>query len=102
MFKIRMGLMTLVALALIADAIALSGIVGRLVAYGFTPNKAAALGMNILLMANLITLAAGYFRFISGRSPYQTVVDWTMWYLPLHAGWAAFVALAFPPLFGFA
>ena len=94
--------MALVVLALIADVIALSGIVGRLVAYGFTPNKAAALGMNILLMANLITLAFGYSRFLSGRTSYQAVVDWTMWYLPLHAGWAAFVALAFPPLFGFA
>jgi len=94
--------MTLVVLALVADMIALSGIVGRLVTYGFTPNKTAALGMNILLMANLITLAVGYSRFLSGRSQYQTVVDWTMWYLPLHAGWAAFVALAFPPLFGFA
>ena len=94
--------MALVVLALIADVIALSGIVGRLVAYGFTPNKAAALGMNILLMADLITLAIGYFRFLSGRSPYQTVVDWQMWYMPLHAGWAACVVLAFPPLFGFA
>jgi hypothetical protein len=94
--------MTLVVLALVADLIALSGIVGRLIAYGFTPNKAAALGMNILLMANLITLAVGYFRFLSLRCQYQTVVDWAMWYLPLHAGWAAAVVLAFPPLFGFA
>jgi hypothetical protein len=94
--------MALVVLALVADVIALSGIVGRLVAYGFTPNKTAALGMNVLLMANLITLAAGYSRFLSGRSTYQTVVDWTMWYLPLHAGWAACVVVAFPPLFGFA
>jgi hypothetical protein len=94
--------MALVVLALIADVIALSGIVGRLVAYGFTPNKTAALGMNVLLMANLVTLAVGYSRFLSGRSAYQTVVDWTMWYLPLHAGWAACVVLAFPPLFGFA
>ena len=94
--------LALVVLALIADTVALSGIIGRLVAYGFSPNKTAALGMNILLMANLVTLAAGYSRFLSGRSTYQTVVDWTMWYLPLHAGWAACVALVFPPLFGFA
>jgi len=93
--------MALVALALVADVIALSGIVGRLLAFGFTANKTAALGMNILLAANLVTLAVGYSRFLSGRSTYQTVVDWTMWYLPLHAGWAAFVVIAFPPLFGF-
>jgi len=94
--------LTLVVLALVADAIALSGIVGRLAAYGFSPNKAAALGENILLMVNLTLLAVGYCRFLTGRSRYQTVIDWQMRYLPTHAIWAAFVALAFPPLFGFA
>jgi hypothetical protein len=93
--------LALVVLALVADAIALSGIVGRLATYGFSPNKTAALGENILLMVNLVLLAAGYARFLSGRSRYQTVVDWQMCYLPAHAVWAAFVALAFPPLFGF-
>jgi hypothetical protein len=94
--------LALVILALIADAIALSGIVGRLAAHGFSPNKTAALGENVALMVNLVLLAVGYFRFLSGRSRYQTVVDWQMRYLPTHAVWAAFVALAFPPLFGFA
>jgi hypothetical protein len=93
--------LALVILALIADMIALSGIVGRLVAYGLSPNKTAALGENIALMVNLVLLAVGYYRFLSGRSRYQTVVDWQMRYLPTHAVWAAFVALAFPPLFGF-
>ncbi|MBD3349255.1 MAG: DUF4153 domain-containing protein [Candidatus Eisenbacteria bacterium] len=92
----------LVVMALIADAVALSGIVGRLATYGFSPNKAAALGENVALMINLLLLAAGYFRFLSGRLRYQTVVDWQMSYLPVHALWAAFVALAFPPLFEFA
>lgn len=94
--------LALVVLALVADGIALSGILGRLAAYGFSPNKTAALGENIALMGNLVLLAVGYFRFLSGRSRYQTVVDWQMRYLPAHAVWAAFVALAFPPLFGFA
>ncbi len=94
--------LALVVLALVADGIALSGIIGRLTAYGLSPNKAAALGENIALMVNLILLAAGYFRFLSARSRYETVIDWQMRYLPVHAVWAAFVALAFPLLFGFA
>jgi hypothetical protein len=94
--------LTLVVLALIANGIALSGIVERLAAYGFSPNKTAALGENIVLMVGLVLLAVGYLRFLSGRSSYQTVIDWQMRYLPTHAAWAAFVALAFPPLFGFA
>ncbi len=94
--------LALVVLALVADGIALSGIVVRLAAYGLSPNKAAALGENLLLMANLVLLVVGHLRFLSGRSHYQTVIDWQMRYLPAHAIWAAFVALAFPPLFGFA
>jgi len=93
--------LSLVVLALIADAVALSGIVGRLATYGLSPNKAAALGENMALMGNLVLLAAGYFRLVSGRVRYETVVDWQMGYLPVHAVWAAFVALAFPPLFAF-
>jgi hypothetical protein len=93
--------LALVILALVADAVALSGIVGRLAAHGFSPNKTAALGENIALMINLTMLAVGYVRFLSNRSPYQTVIEWQMRYLPVHATWAAFVALAFPPLFGF-
>jgi hypothetical protein len=94
-------IMALVVLALIADGIALAGIVGRLATYGLSPNKAAALGENVALMVGLVLLAVGYCRLLSGRSRYQTVVDWQMRYLPAHAVWAAFVALAFPPLFGF-
>jgi hypothetical protein len=94
--------LVLVVLALIADVVALSGILGRLATYGFSPNKTAALGMNVLLMVDLFMLGMGYFRFFSGRSPYQTVVDWQMRYLPALSIWAAFVALVFPPLFGFA
>jgi hypothetical protein len=55
-----------------------------------------------LLTVNLVLPAVGYFRFISGRSRYQTVIDWRLRHLPAQAVRAAFVALAFPPLFGFA
>ena len=92
----------MVVLALIADRIALSGIVGWLAADGFSPNKTAALGENIVLMVGLVLLAIGYYRFLSGRSSYQAVIDWQMRHLPTHAVWAALVALALPPLFAFA
>ena len=93
--------LALVAMAFTANAIAFSGIVGRLATYGSSPNKIAALGENILLMLNLALVGVGYIRFVTGRSTYQTIIDWQMRYLPVHAVWAAFVALALPPLFGF-
>ncbi len=53
---------------------AFSGIIGRLAAYGISPNKTAALGENIALMVNLVLLAAGYVRFLTWRSHYETVI----------------------------
>ena len=94
--------LALVVSALIADGVALTGIVGRLSAYGFTPNRAAALGLNLTLLLNLGLLAVGYLRFLAGRSSYQSLIDLQMRMLPIHALWAAVVALGFPPLFGFA
>ncbi len=94
--------LALVVLAFAANAIAFSGIIVRLSTYGFSPNKSAALGENILLMINLGVLAVGYYRFLTGRVSYQTVIDWQMRYLPIHSGWATVVALGFPLLFGFA
>lgn len=94
--------LALVVSALIADGVALVGIVGRLSAYGFTPNRMAALGLNLVLLLNLGLLAVGYVRFLAGRGSYQSLIDLQMRVLPVHACWAAVVALGFPPLFGFA
>jgi len=93
--------LALVVSALIADGVALAGIVGRLSAYGFSPNKTAALGENVALLVNLGLLAAGYVRFLSGRTTYNAVVNLQMRFLPVHAIWACVVAFGFPPIFGF-
>jgi len=85
----------------VVDGVALSGIISRLAEYGVSPNRLAALGMNILLLANLVLLGLGYARFIRRRLTYQTIVGVQMRYLPVYTVWAAFVVIAFPPLFGF-
>lgn len=91
----------LIVVALIIDAVALSGTISRLAQYGVSANKLAASGANVLLLINLVLLGIGYARFIFGRRTYQAIVDAQMRYLPVYALWAAFVVVAFPPLFGF-
>ena len=93
--------LALIVVALVVDGVALSGIISRLAEYGVSPNRLAALGMNILLLANLVLLGLGYARFIRRRLTYQTIVGVQMRYLPVYTVWAAFVVIAFPPLFGF-
>ena len=67
----------------------------------FFPNKLAALGENLVLLVNLTWSAWLYARFLGGRGPFSALERWQTAYLPVYAAWAAFVVVAFPPLFGF-
>ena len=91
----------LVVSALVVDAVALAAIAGRISEFGFSPNRVAALGENLILLVNLTWSAWLYARFLAGRGPFSALERWQTAYLPVYAVWAAFVVVAFPPLFGF-
>ena len=95
-------LLVLVVSALIADGVALAAIVTRISEFGFSPNRVAALGENLVLLGNLAWSAWLYIRFVSGRGPFAALERWQTAYLPVYAVWAAFVVLGFPLLFRFA
>ncbi len=90
----------LVVSALVADAVALFAIAGRITEFGFSPNKTAALGENLILLVNLAWSAWLYHRFLRRRRPFSDLERWQTAYLPVYAGWAAVVVVAFPPVFG--
>jgi hypothetical protein len=91
----------LVVCALLADLVALWAIAARITEFGFTPNRVAALGMNVILLVNLSWSAVLSIRFLRGRSPLADLERWQTTYLPVYAAWAAIVVIAFPPLFGY-
>jgi hypothetical protein len=91
----------LVVSALAADAVALWAIAERIHELGFTPNRVAALGMNVILLANLAGSAVLYIRFLTGAGTFTILERWQTDYLPVYAGWAAFVVVVFPPAFGY-
>lgn len=92
----------LVGCALIVDVVALVNIAARLNEYGFTANRSAALGLNVILLVNLVWSAYLQTDFLRSRRGFGEVERWQMRYLPVYALWAAIVIVAFPPLFGFA
>jgi len=94
-------LLVLVVSALLVDLVALGAIASRISDFGFTPNRVAALGENVLLLANLGVSAWLYLRFVRGRGSFAAIERWQTGYLPLFALWAALVALVFPLVFGF-
>lgn len=91
----------LVVAALLADVVALTAIGSRISEFGFSPNRVAALGENLILLVNLAGSAVLYVRFLRGRGAFADLERWQTNYLPVYAVWAAFVALAFPPIFGY-
>ena len=94
-------LVTVVA-ALVLDALVFGSLVARIGDLGLTPNRVAEIGLNALLIVNLAVTAWLSIRLLIGRAPVSRLVRWQTSYLPVFAVWAAFVALALPPLFGFA
>jgi hypothetical protein len=91
----------LVISALLVDALALWTMASRISELGFTPNRVAALGENIILLVNLAWSAVLYVRFLRGREPFTALERWQTDYLPVYAAWAAIVVIVFPPAFGY-
>jgi hypothetical protein len=91
----------LVLCALLVDALALWAIAARIVEFGFSPNKVAALGENLILLVNLGWSAVLYTRFLSGRASFASLERWQTGYVPVYAIWAWVVVAIFPILFRF-
>lgn len=89
----------LILSALVVDALALIAIASRISEFGFTANRVAALGENLILLASLAGSAWLYVEFLREKSPFARLERWQVSYLPVYPTWAAFVVIAFPPLF---
>ncbi|GAA1820783.1 hypothetical protein HC028_11825 [Planosporangium flavigriseum] len=94
--------LALVVSALAIDVLVLLEIAGRITdEYGSTPNRAAALGENVILLVNLAWSAWLLLTFIRRRTPFAALERWQTGYLPVYAAWAWIVVLVFPPLFSY-
>jgi len=91
--------LVLVASALVADMVALWAIGARITEFGFTPNRVAALGVNVILLVNLAWSAVLLLRFVGRRGSFAALERWQTRYLPVYAAWAALVVIVFPLLF---
>lgn len=91
----------LIAATLAVDLLALAAIGTRISEWGFTPNRVAALGENLVIAVNLawsLWLSIGFLR---RRRDIEALAAWQSRYLPVVGIWAAIVVFVFPPLFNF-
>jgi hypothetical protein len=94
--------LALVVSALIIDVMVLLAITGRITEWGFSPNKTAALGENVILLTNLAWSAWLFLGFLRGRMPFARLEHWQTRYVIVYALWAWTVVLVFPLVFDFA
>ena len=94
--------LVLVVVAIAVDAVMLTAMLARITEFGFSANKIAALGLNLLLLVHLLRSAWLTIGFLRGRRLFGALERWQTRYLPVYGVWALIVVVVFPPVFAFA
>ena len=93
-------LFALSIVTMIIDLVALSAIVYRLAEFGFTPNRIAVLGSNVLIFVHLILIMLDLYR-VNFKNKDIKQLEFTITnYLPVYALWTVLVVFVIPVLFG--
>jgi hypothetical protein len=87
--------------ALLLNAMVLASMAARIGDLGLTPNRVAALGLNLVLLVNLAVTAWLSVRFLTRQGSFHRLERWQTSYLPVFALWAIAVVVVLPPAFGF-
>ena len=96
------GLLFLLSVVtIIVTGIALSAILYRISAWGITPNRAAVLGSNSLILIHLFLVTVQLFKVLSKKAEIRGIGKVISFYLPVYCLWAIIVTFLFPLLFGF-
>lgn len=91
----------LVSVTLAIDVVALVAILFRLTSYGFTPNRVAVLGANLLAFGHLAGILWHYVGFVRSRADLDHLNRWIVRYIPAYTTWTLVVAVGFPLIFWF-
>jgi hypothetical protein len=94
-------LFLLSVVTIIVNGIALSAIVFRISEWGITPNRAAVLGGNVLILINLLLVTIQLLRIVLKKGDITGVGKAIAFYLPVYFLWVTVVTFIFPLLFGF-
>lgn len=89
----------LAILTIIVNSIALGSIVYRINEFGFSPNRLAVLGGDILILVNLLLVSYKLYLIVRSKIEVEKVESSIALFLPLYFVWTAFVIFVFPILF---
>lgn len=95
----QLPLLGLALVTVLVNGVALSAIIFRIAEWGFTPNRIAVLGTNVLLFVHLVWLLYNLFQSTRKQGNFTSVEHAMAAYLPVYAAWTALVVFALPFLF---
>ena len=93
--------LVMVLSALVVDVFVLAAMVARIDAFGFSANRVASLGLNIILLVNLAWSAYLLVGVVRAKVSVPRLERWQTRYIPVYGAWALAVVVALPPVFGF-
>ena len=94
-------LLALSIITLIINGIVLSAILFRISEWGFTPNRMAVLGSNLLILAHLVWVAYTLFKAVRSNLGTDSVNRAIAGFLPVYFVWVFLVTFLLPLVFGF-
>lgn len=89
----------LTVVTIVVNIVAIAAIVFRMLEWGMTPNRAAVLGGNLLIFANLLFIGYHWFRVLRNEEPVEEIGRQIGKFLPVYVAWTAVVTFVFPLLF---
>lgn len=94
-------LLLLSIVTIIVNGVALSAIIFRISEWGFTPNRLAVLGSNILILIHLLMVTSILVKTVQQKSEVSKVGTVIAKYIPVYFLWTVVVVFIFPLIFGF-
>jgi hypothetical protein len=92
-------LFLLSVITMVVNCVALSAILFRISEWGFTPNRTAILGGNLLILVNLILVTVQLYKGLSKKNDISAVGKSISFYLPVYFVWTIVVTFIFPLIF---
>lgn len=92
-------LLALSTITILINCVALSAIVLRLMEFGFSANRVAVIGADILIFIHLILVTRKLFSFNKSLVTVKEVEETAGGFLPVYFVWAAFIVFFLPLIF---
>jgi hypothetical protein len=91
--------LTLLVSSFIIEVIAVYAVLLRLTANGFTPNRLALIGINLIMLVHISGMIFNYIKWLRKKADIMLIVKWIGNFIPIYFYWSCFMVFLFPWIF---